>query len=136
MRSAWLFGPHGKNFVDTMRRLGAEREEIAVVDDQVGCPTYTGHLAPALVEIAERGLTGVMHVAGGGHCSWFDLAEATFEDTGLDCHVQAAAHRRPRPPGAAPRVLACSASTRADAPVLPAWRDGLQAHLPAWRWRA
>src|SRR4051794_34460041 len=88
VRSAWLFGPHGKNFVDTMRRLGAEREEIAVVDDQVGCPTYTGHLAGALLEIGERGTTGVLHVAGGGRCSWFDLAEATFAETGLTCRVR------------------------------------------------
>jgi dTDP-4-dehydrorhamnose reductase len=128
VRSAWLFGPHGKNFVDTMRRLGAEREEIAVVDDQVGCPTYTGHLAPALVEIAERGLTGVMHVAGGGQCTWFDLAKATFEETGIDCQVKpqsTADIGRPAPRPA----FSVLRSTRADAPVLPAWRDGLKAHL-------
>jgi len=128
VRTAWVFGPHGRNFVDTMRRLGAEREEIAVVDDQVGCPTYTGHLAPALVEIAERGLTGVMHVAGGGHCTWFDLAKATFEETGIDCHVKpqsTADIGRPAPRPA----FSVLRSTRADAPVLPAWRDGLKEHL-------
>src|SRR5919204_4398356 len=80
VRSSWLFGVHGRNFVDTMLRLGAERDEVAVVDDQVGCPTYTGHLAPALVTIAERNLAGVLHVAGRGQCSWFDLAVATFEE--------------------------------------------------------
>ncbi len=76
-----------------------------MVDDQVGCPTYTGHLAPALVEIAERGLTGVLHVAGGGRCSWFDLANATFEETGLAVPRQAAEHGRRRPARPAPGVL-------------------------------
>jgi dTDP-4-dehydrorhamnose reductase len=128
VRSAWLFGPHGKNFVDTMRRLGAEREEIAVVDDQVGCPTYTGHLAPALTEVAERGLTGVLHLAAAGRCSWFELAEATFADTGLDCRVkpqstEALGRPAPRP------AFSVLTSTRADAPRLPAWRNGLRAHL-------
>jgi dTDP-4-dehydrorhamnose reductase len=128
VRTAWVFGPHGKNFVDTMRRLGAEREEIAVVDDQVGCPTYTGHLAPALLEIAERGLTGVLHVAGGGRCTWFDLAEATFAEAGIDCRVKpqsTADLGRPAPRPA----FSVLRSTRADAPALPAWRDGLKAHL-------
>jgi dTDP-4-dehydrorhamnose reductase len=128
VRASWLFGPHGKNFVDTMRRLGAEREEIAVVDDQVGCPTYTGHLAPALVEIAERGTTGILHVAGGGSCSWFELAQATFEETGLQCRVrpQSTAELGRPAPRPAYSVLA---STRDDVPRLPAWRDGLKAHL-------
>jgi dTDP-4-dehydrorhamnose reductase len=128
VRSAWLFGPHGRNFVDTMRRLGAEREEIAVVDDQVGCPTYTGHLAPALVEIAERDTTGILHVAGGGRCSWFELARATFEQTGLHCRVkpQSTADLGRPAPRPAYSVLA---SARDDAPALPHWRDGLRAHL-------
>jgi dTDP-4-dehydrorhamnose reductase len=128
VRSSWLFGPHGRNFVDTMRRLGAEREELAVVDDQVGCPTYTGHLAPALVEIAERGLTGVLHVAGGGHCSWFELAATTFAETGQACRVRpqrTADLDRPAPRPA----FSALAGTRVDAPVLPPWRDGLRAHL-------
>ena len=128
VRSSWLFGPHGRNFVDTMRRLGAERDELAVVDDQVGCPTYTGHLAPALVTIAERGLTGVLHVAGGGRCSWLDLAVATFEETGLRVavHPQSTADLgRPAPRPA----FSALASTRDDAPVLPPWREGLRAHL-------
>jgi dTDP-4-dehydrorhamnose reductase len=128
VRTAWVFGPHGKNFVDTMRRLGADREEIAVVDDQVGCPTYTGHLAPALIEVAERGLTGILHVGGRGRCTWFDLAEATFAETGIDCAVKpqsTAALGRPAPRPA----FSVLGSTRADAPTLPAWRDGLKAHL-------
>ena len=128
VRASWLFGPHGKNFVDTMRRLGAERDELAVVDDQIGCPTYTGHLASALVAIAENGPTGVMHVAGGGRCSWFDLAVAIFEETGLHCVVRPqstadAGRPAPRP------AFSALASTRSDAPVLPPWRDGLRAHL-------
>src|SRR3954453_4768488 len=76
VRTAWVFGPHGKNFVDTMLRLGAERDELTVVDDQLGCPTYTGHLASALVAIAQTRLQGVLHVAGGGQCTWWDLAVA------------------------------------------------------------
>jgi dTDP-4-dehydrorhamnose reductase len=128
VRSSWLFGPHGRNFVDTMRRVGAERDEVRVVDDQVGSPTYTGHLAPALVEIAERGLTGVLHIAGGGRCSWFELAVATFAQAAIVCRVvpqSTAELGRPAPRPA----FSALASTRADAPVLPHWRDGLRAHL-------
>jgi dTDP-4-dehydrorhamnose reductase len=128
VRSSWLFGPHGRNFVDTMRRLGAERDELAVVDDQVGCPTYTGHLAAALVEVAERRLTGVLHVAGGGRCSWFDLAKATFEETGIECRVRAQSTADLGRPAPRPAFSAL-ASTRDDAPVLPPWREGLRAHL-------
>jgi dTDP-4-dehydrorhamnose reductase len=128
VRSAWLFGVHGKNFVATMLRLAEDRDEVNVVADQIGCPTFTGHLAPALVEIAERRLSGVMHVAGGGSCSWHELAQATFDEAGADCRalpVTTAEFPRPapRPPWS---VLG---STRPEVPALPAWREGLSAYL-------
>jgi dTDP-4-dehydrorhamnose reductase len=130
VRTAWVFGPGGRNFVDTMRRLAAERDEVPVVDDQVGCPTYTGHLAEALVEIAERGLTGTMHVAGGGQCSWYDLAAATFELTGAEVVLHRGSSAdldrpAPRPP------YSVLATERDDPPRLPEWREGLAAHLAA-----
>jgi dTDP-4-dehydrorhamnose reductase len=132
VRSSWLFGPHGKNFVDTILRAGAERGELKVVHDQVGCPTYTGHLAQALVEIAERRITGVLHVAGAGHCSWYDLAVAALEAAGVECTVTpttAAEYGRPAPRPAYSVLV----SEREDAPRLPAWQDGLAAHLAAAR---
>jgi dTDP-4-dehydrorhamnose reductase len=130
VRSSWLFGPGGRNFVDTMLRLARERDEVRVVDDQVGCPTYTGHLGAALVEIAERGLTGVLHVAGGGACSWHDLAAAAFEATGARVSLsrgRTADLGRPAPRPAYSVLI----SERDDAPRLPDWRDGLAAHLEA-----
>jgi dTDP-4-dehydrorhamnose reductase len=130
VRSAWVFGPNGRNFVDTMRRLAAERDEVTVVDDQVGCPTYTGHLAEALLEIAARGLTGTFHVAGGGRCSWYDLAAATFEATGAEVTLhRGSSDQLDRP---APRPAFSVLDTeREDTPRLPDWREGLAAHLQA-----
>jgi dTDP-4-dehydrorhamnose reductase len=132
VRSSWLFGPHGKNFVDTILRAGAERDELKVVHDQVGCPTYTGHLASALVDVAERRLTGVLHIAGAGHCSWYELAVAALEAAGVECTVHpttAAEYGR-----AAPRpAYSVLVTERDDAPRLPAWQDGLAAHLSASR---
>jgi len=132
VRSSWLFGPHGKNFVDTILRAGRERDELKVVHDQVGCPTYTGHLADALVQIAERRLTGILHVAGGGSCSWYELAVAALEAAGVDCRVSrttAAEYGRPAPRPAYSVLV----SERDDAPRLPPWQDGLAAHLSASR---
>jgi dTDP-4-dehydrorhamnose reductase len=130
VRSSWLFGPHGPNFVDTMLRLGAERDELNVVDDQIGCPTYAGHLAIALVTIAATKPVGVLHVAGAGACSWWELARATFAQAGLAVTVHPCTTAEfPRP---APRpAYSVLGSTRNDAPALPAWQEGLAAHLAA-----
>jgi dTDP-4-dehydrorhamnose reductase len=128
VRTSWLFGRHGGNFVATMLRVGAERDAVDVVDDQVGSPTWTGHLAPALVAIAEARAGGVLHVTGGGSCSWFDLARETFRAAAVDCEVRpqsTAALGRPAPRPA----YSVLASTRADAPALPDWRDGLAGYL-------
>jgi dTDP-4-dehydrorhamnose reductase len=132
VRSSWLFGPHGKNFVDTILRLGAERDEISVVDDQVGCPTYTGHLAAGLVEIAERRLTGVAHVAGGGSCSWYDLAVAALDRTGTDCVVKRWTTEELGRPAPRP-AYSVLRTERGDVPRLPPWEEGLAAHLAVSR---
>jgi dTDP-4-dehydrorhamnose reductase len=130
VRSSWLFGVHGGNFVATMLRLGAERDEVTVVDDQIGCPTFTGHLADGLVQVAERRLAGVLHVAGSGACSWYDLAAATFERAGLDVRLQrgrTADLGRPAPRPA----YSVLGRTRPETPELPPWEQGLNDYLAA-----
>ena len=127
VRSSWLYGPTSTNFVRTMLRLGAERDEVAVVDDQRGCPTYVGHLAEAtraLVELPR----GVWHLAADGDCTWAEFAEAVFEEAGIGCRVRritTAELGRPTPRPA----YSVLRSERPDAPVLPHWRDGLRACL-------
>ena len=130
VRSSWLFGVGGRNFVATMLARGAEQGEVSVVTDQIGCPTFTGHLAPALLALAERGATGVLHVAGSGHCSWHDFAVEIFREAGIDCQVHptdTAATGRPAPRPANSVLV----SERSDSPRLPSWRDGLAEYLAA-----
>jgi dTDP-4-dehydrorhamnose reductase len=130
VRSSWLFGPTSKNFVRTMLRLGAEREEIAVVDDQRGCPTYTGHLAEATKQILHLPY-GLYHVAADGECSWAEFAEAIFEEGGLQTRVRriTTAELGARAPRPAYSVL----RSEKGAPELPHWRDGLRACLARLR---
>ena len=126
VRSSWLFGPTSHNFLRTMLRLGAERDEVAVVDDQRGSPTYVGHLAEATKEIL--GLPyGTYHVAAGGECTWAEFAEAIFEEAGLDTRVRriTTAEFGARAPRPAYSVL----RSEQGAPELPHWREGLRACL-------
>ncbi|MDP9377454.1 MAG: dTDP-4-dehydrorhamnose reductase [Actinomycetota bacterium] len=130
VRTSWLFGVAGPNFVATMLRLGAERHEVTVVSDQIGRPTYTGHLAAALVAIAEQRPIGVLHVAGEGSCSWFDLAVATFERAGVDCAVRPGSTAELGRP--APRPLySVLGLTRPETPALAPWQEGLDEYLVA-----
>jgi dTDP-4-dehydrorhamnose reductase len=127
VRSSWLFGPTGHNFVRTMLRLGRERDEVAVVDDQVGCPTYVGHLAAATRRLVELP-SGVWHVAADGQCTWAELARAIFEEADLECRVRpitTAELGRPAPRPA----YSVLRSERPGAPQLPHWREGLRACL-------
>jgi dTDP-4-dehydrorhamnose reductase len=127
VRSSWLFGAGGRNFVESMLALGRERDELRVVDDQVGCPTFTGHLAEALVSLARTGERGVLHVAGAGSCSWFEFAREIFERAAVDCHVlPCTTEEFPRP---ARRPAYSVLSSERGGPALPAWQDGLDAYL-------
>jgi dTDP-4-dehydrorhamnose reductase len=128
VRSSWLFGAGGRNFVATMLSLARERDELRVVDDQVGCPTYTADLAQALVRIVAGERFGLHHAAGGGACSWYDLARAALELAGVATRVEPCTTADfPRP---APRpAYSVLRSERPDAVRLPAWRDGLERYL-------
>ena len=129
VRTAWLFGAGGKNFVDTILGLGEQRDEISVVTDQVGCPTWTGHLAGALVELAERpDETGIHHIAASGSCSWNELALEIFERAGINCRVLPATSEQFVRPATRP-AYSVLGSERRDPLVLPDWRDGVQAYL-------
>jgi dTDP-4-dehydrorhamnose reductase len=130
VRSSWLFGVGGSNFVATMLRLGAERDEVRVVTDQVGCPTFTRHLARALVELTQRQAPGVLHVAGAGWCSWHDFAIEIFREARIDCRVEPATTAELGRPAPRP-AYSVLVSERPDAPRLPSWRDGLAEYLAA-----
>ena len=129
VRTSWLFGATGHNFVRTMLRLGAERDEVAVVDDQRGCPTYVGDLAAAVHELVREARPyGLWHLAADGDCTWADLAEAIFELAGLDCAVRRITSDELARPAPRP-AYSVLRSERPGAPRLPHWRDGLAACL-------
>ena len=127
VRSSWLFGPTGKNFVRTMLTLGSERDEVRVVGDQRGCPTYVGHLAAAAAEIVGHP-EGVWHVAAEGECTWAEFAEAIFAEAGVKCRVVAITTEELGRPAPRP-VYSVLRSEREAAPRLPHWREGLRACL-------
>jgi dTDP-4-dehydrorhamnose reductase len=123
VRSSWLFGSTGTNFVRTMLRLGDERDEVRVVDDQRGCPTYVGHLAAATRDLLSLP-RGVWHLAADGDCTWADFAEAIFEDAGLNCGVVPISTEELGRPAPRP-AYSVLRSERDGAPRLPHWREGL-----------
>jgi dTDP-4-dehydrorhamnose reductase len=127
VRSSWLFGWTGTNFVRTMLRLGEERDEVSVVADQLGSPTYVGHLAEATRELlALPG--GVWHVAAEGECTWADFARAIFDEADVDCRVREITTEELGRPAPRP-AYSVMRSEREDAPQLPHWREGLRACL-------
>jgi dTDP-4-dehydrorhamnose reductase len=127
-RTAWLFGAGGKSFPDTMLKLAADRDAVAVVTDQIGSPTWTGHLSPALLDLAASDATGVFHTAGGGRCSWYELTVELYRVAGVACTVNettAAEFRRPAPRPA----WSVLATERDETPRLPSWQEGLAAFV-------
>ena len=128
VRSAWLFGPDGRNFVATMLGLARDgRREVAVVTDQIGCPTYTAHLAERLLDIATSGRGGIFHAAGSGHCSWNEFAQAIFAAAEVEVTVTATTSETLGRPAPRP-AWSVLASERSDV-VLPSWQEGLTAYL-------
>jgi len=128
VRSAWLFGIGGGNFVETMLRLAADHGEVLVVRDQVGSPTYTWHLAYGVVRLIEGIEFGIHHMAAAGQCSWYEFAREIFEQAKVECKVlsgttEMLGRPAPRPP------FSALTSQREHAIRLPSWQDGLAGYL-------
>lgn len=131
LRTSWVFGPGGRNFVQTMARLGREKKQVNVVCDQIGAPTYTVDLAQLIAKMIRTDRYGVYHAAGGGECSFAALAQAVMHLTGSPCRVN------PIPssdyPSAARRPLNSRLGMRsldqAGFARLPHWEDALQRYL-------
>jgi dTDP-4-dehydrorhamnose reductase len=128
VRSAWLFGTGGPNFVETMLRLAADHGEVLVVRDQVGSPTYTWHLAYGIVRLIEGVEYGIHHMAAAGACSWYEFAREIFEQANVECKVMSATTEMLGRPAPRPAYSAL-VSQREHAIELPAWQDGLAAYL-------
>ncbi|MGH3871819.1 MAG: dTDP-4-dehydrorhamnose reductase [Pseudonocardiaceae bacterium] len=135
VRTGWLYGAHGSNFVRTMARLAAERDTVRVVDDQRGSPTWTADLADGLVALAlaaDRVPVGVLHCVNAGCTTWFELARAVFTEIGADpdrvrpCSTAELDRPAPRP---ANSVLNTAGWVTAGLPELRHWRPALRAAI-------
>lgn len=127
VRTSWVFGARGQNFVKTMRRFGAERDTLSVVADQIGSPTYTRDLSRLLADLIETDRYGVYHATGEGVCSWYEFACAIMDTFGLACDVRPVttaeyptAAKRPLNSRLSKDCLDQNGFTR-----LPDWRDAL-----------
>jgi dTDP-4-dehydrorhamnose reductase len=128
VRSAGLFGIGGRNFVDTMLRLAEAQNEVTVVRDQVGSPTYTWHLAYGIVRLIEGIEYGIHHMAASGQCSWYEFAREIFEQAKVECRVLSITSEEFG--AAAPRpAFSALVSQREHAIRLPGWQDGLAGYL-------
>ena len=134
VRTAWLYGAHGPNFVKTMAALAAERETVTVVDDQRGQPTWTVDLAGAIVRLIEAGAPfGAYHGTSSGETTWFGFAQAVFAELGLDADrvKPTTTDAFPRPaPRPAYSVLGHEAWRSAALDPLPSWRTSLTRAVP------
>ena len=131
VRTSWVSGANGRNFVRTMLRLADGGGPVRVVDDQIGCPTFTRDLAAAVRRLAVSGRYGTVNLVNDGHCSWYELAAAVFAGAGREVDLApqptaAAARPAPRP---AWSVLDTTHARALGLAPLPHWRDGLGALL-------
>ena len=131
VRTQWLYGHHGKNFVETMLRLATEKSELAVVDDQIGSPTWTVDLALAIKALIEKGCRGTYHAANSGFCSWNEFARAIFAEAGVEVVVTPLSTAQLGRPAPRPlySTLDCTKLIRDTAFLPQPWREALRNYL-------
>ena len=130
IRTAWLYGAHGKNFVKTIMRLASEQSELRVVSDQRGCPTHAGDLAVALKKLIELNTSNfeprTLHLTGSGDCTWYEFAREIVSLTGSTALVQPISTAESKRAARRPLYAVLSNRVLADAGIsLPHWKDAL-----------
>ncbi len=133
LRTAWVYGRHGNNFVKTMMRLGAERDELGIVADQHGCPTSAQNIAEAVIDIArgifeENTAWGTYHFCGAEPTTWYDFAVQIFKNADLKVKANAIKTEDYPTPAARPKnsVLSCEKLQKAFAISPPSWQESLR----------
>ena len=131
IRTQWLYGRHGNNFVETMLRLAKEKEELGVVDDQVGSPTWTVDLCLAVKALLDRNCRGTYHAVNSGSCSWFDFAGAIFAEQGTTVRLNPITTTELGRPAPRPlfSVLDCGKLLTDTGVQLEHWREALTKYL-------
>ncbi|MBB6732275.1 dTDP-4-dehydrorhamnose reductase [Cohnella zeiphila] len=131
VRTSWVYGKYGNNFVKTMLKLALDRDTITVVHDQIGSPTYTYDLAAFLIELVQSEAYGIYHASNTGTCSWYEFAQAIFEERGISIRTEPCTTEQfPRPaPRPAYSVMDHSAIRTNGFNDLRHWREGLRAFL-------
>jgi len=131
VRTQWLYGPGGKNFLETMLRLADEKDELRVVDDQYGAPTYTVDLARAMRMLIEKGCKGVYHVANSGQTTWFGFAREIMAQVGKDIPVIPISTREFPTPARRPEnsVFDMTKLKNDTGMIMPPWQEGLAVYL-------
>lgn len=131
VRISWVFGVNGNNFIKTMRRLGSERDELNIINDQVGSPTYTADLAPLLVDMMETDKYGIYHATNEETCSWYEFANEIFKQSGIEVKTNPITTNQY--PTAAKRPMnsrMSKAKLKANGfNLLPTWQEALAHYL-------
>ncbi len=134
VRTSWLFGVHGPNFVEAIRRqIRNGTDPLRVVNDQRGRPTYTPHLAEAVLRIVSNDARGIVHYADAGECTWFDFARAIAEELGAPVRVDPVSSEDFPRPATRPAysVLSTERYERLTGVTPASWREGLREYLHA-----
>ena len=131
VRTSWVFGINGNNFIKTMLRLGETKKKLNVVNDQIGSPTYTPDLSKLLADMAASEKYGIYHATNEGFCSWADFAREIFEQAGLDVEVDGVPTIEYPTPARRPFNSRLSKKSLDEAGFdrLPPWQDALKRYL-------
>ena len=136
IRTQWLYGPFGKNFVDSILRQATEKSALSIVNDQMGSPTYTLDLARAISELIQFGARGIFHVANGDFCAWDTFAEAILKLSGINrVKVLPISSKELDRPAARPSysVLSCQKLKKETGLTMRSWSEALKDYLSTHR---